>query len=192
MNANASSQPGRAFGLFLICVGLFAWFFTRDITHSLGDNHDPGPRTFPGGLGFLLAAGGVCLVIRSFYRGKKGNAPLPATPIAAPTEPPPSGQEAPGSLPSASLLTDRGNRDVLFLVLALALYLPAINWLGFSLSTFAFATVMMTRLGARWLLAVGMSILLVVAIYLLFVRLFRVQLPEPMFSLLVFVPNQNA
>ena len=67
--------------------------------------------------------------------------------------------------------------DAVFLLVALVIYVVAMPWIGFSASTFVFAAAVMWRLGTKWWLAAAGSVVLVVAIHLLFVVLFKVQLP---------------
>ena len=69
-------------------------------------------------------------------------------------------------------------KNVLFSFTSLALYVIAIQWLGFSVSTFLFGTSLMIRLGSRWWLAVLVSLLAVLIIRLVFVMAFDVYLPE--------------
>jgi hypothetical protein len=71
----------------------------------------------------------------------------------------------------------RGDRNVAILLAALVLYVPAIAWIGFALSTLLFSAGTMTWLGTRWFISVLISIGLVVVVEVLFVLLFKVQLP---------------
>jgi hypothetical protein len=57
------------------------------------------------------------------------------------------------------------------------IYLAAIGWVGFSLSTILLCTGVMIWLGNRWWVALIVSVAMVVVVKLLFVILFRVQLP---------------
>jgi hypothetical protein len=67
--------------------------------------------------------------------------------------------------------------DALFLLGALMLYVAAMPWIGFAPSTAVFTFVAMWRLGTRWWLAAIGSAVIVLTIHLLFVLLFKVQLP---------------
>ena len=67
--------------------------------------------------------------------------------------------------------------DALFLLAALVLYALVMPWVGFAASTLVFTFAVMWRLGTHWLLAVAGSVVLVITIHLLFVILFKVQLP---------------
>jgi hypothetical protein len=69
------------------------------------------------------------------------------------------------------------SRDAVFLLVSLIIYLVAMPWIGFVISTALFAFAMMWRLGTRWWLAGLGSAVIVSAIHLLFVVLFKVQLP---------------
>jgi hypothetical protein len=119
---------------------------------SLGRNHDPGPRMMPW---LLLGLFGIALVAE-VWRSRR-------QPVL--DEPP-----AVSALASIS-------PDARFAAIALVLYLAAMPWVGFACSTVVFALVLMLRLGTRWWLAAASSVVLVAVIHLLFVTLFKVQLP---------------
>ena len=63
------------------------------------------------------------------------------------------------------------------LMVSLAIYVAAIAWLGFFASTFAYATLLMTRLGVRLWAAAAVTLCMLLAVYWLFVVQFRVVLP---------------
>jgi len=162
----SDAASGRSLGPVLLLVGLLGLYFAGGIAaSSLGDNQDPGPRAFPMVLSGLLALGGLVETVRGVVvqRGAKRSGAVW------------------GVGTSWSRLRDRlgepGNRDAMLLVLALVIYVPAIGRIGFGLSTLVFAALIMVRLGARWWSALTVSLGLVVVVHLLFVTLFRVQLP---------------
>jgi hypothetical protein len=66
---------------------------------------------------------------------------------------------------------------VWLLVGALLLYLPAIEWLGFFLSTILFSGGLLRWLRMSWRGTVATVLVLVLTVQLLFVQLFKVQLP---------------
>ena len=82
---------------------------------------------------------------------------------------------------SQSLRTSAAARwmtaDAAFLLVALVLYVAAMAWIGFAASTALFSLAVMCRLGTKWWLAALGSAVIVGAIHLLFVVLFKVQLP---------------
>jgi hypothetical protein len=65
---------------------------------------------------------------------------------------------------------------VVVMVLVVA-YVAAMPWLGFSFSTALFVVGLSLRLGAHWLTATLTALVLVLVVRLLFVVLFKVQLP---------------
>jgi hypothetical protein len=160
MNPTHASH-GWSLGPALIVVGLTAVVWSGDIPRTgLGDTHDPGARAFPMGVGVCLVLGGIYqLVLWARGRGSGGNFSMHNMSKALAT------------------CLDAKNRDAWILVGALLLYVPAILWLGFSLSTLLFSLGLMVRLGAGWKLAVMMSLVIVVVINLLFAGLFKVQFP---------------
>jgi len=140
---------------------------------TLGRNHDPGPRAMPILLATLLV---LCLVSEGFLSRRRESAltsgPALRTPHSA-LEQSLLASAAKNKELSASWMS----ADAVFLLVALVVYVVAMAWIGFSASTFVFATAVMWRLGTKWWLAAAGSMVIVVAIHLLFVTLFRVQLP---------------
>lgn len=121
---------------------------------TLGKNHDPGPRTVPFVLGtlLLLALAGEAIAAA---RRKTALSPPPAD---APLQP-------------------GATRSGAFLLITLIVYLLLMPRIGFLASTILFAGVLMWKLGTRWWAAALSSVLLVSAIHVLFVMVFKVQLP---------------
>ncbi|HKS37619.1 MAG TPA: tripartite tricarboxylate transporter substrate-binding protein [Verrucomicrobiae bacterium] len=168
---------------------------------TLGQNHDPGPRAMPLALTLLIVVAILAESLRSRRsrfedrtRSSVLGSPFePLNPLTRPSDTlSPTGGEGRGE--GASRPQDRfvvmggatipvepgGTRlsaDALFLLVALVTYLIAMRWIGFSGSTFVFALAVMRRLGTKWWLAGVGSAVIVVAIHLLFVTLFKVQLP---------------
>lgn len=171
---NADSNPsvcGPSFGVVLVAIGLLASLLASGLEyHPLGDNRDPGPRAFPIGLGVCLLAGGAVELAQWARRRTKARHS--------------DSHDAVSWFASArSAVTHPRNRDAWLLVVGLAIYVPAIFWVGFASGTLLFAGATMWRLGTRWWMAGAMSLLLVVVIQLLFGTLFHVQLPAGRLSL---------
>jgi hypothetical protein len=70
------------------------------------------------------------------------------------------------------------HRDVVMILVALPVYLLAVTWVGFFVSTFVFAAGLMVWLGSRVWAAGILSLSMLVVIYFVFVRMFDVLLPE--------------
>jgi tripartite-type tricarboxylate transporter receptor subunit TctC len=119
---------------------------------TLGKNHDPGPLLLPKILGALLLLALVLELARSKRR---------RTSTHEPATPPP----------------DSSWKNPAFLLLALICYLLLMPLIGFHISTFFFAGALTWKLGAKPWIAALSSLTLVAAIHLLFVTLFKVQLP---------------
>lgn len=137
---------------------------------SLGKNHDPGPQALPTALAVAL----VLALIAEWYFSRRsvlaagGTPALPDAPqLEEGTDRQPSTQ---GDAPVAS-------RRTWLLLGALVAYLVCLPRVGFSVSTGVFAFAMMWRLGTRWWVAAPGAVALVAMIHLLFVELFKVQLP---------------
>jgi hypothetical protein len=165
----AQESKGWSLGPVLITVGALTLFLAQDVPQtSLGNNQDPGPRAFPVALAVLLILGGIYELGRFLLRRARPGAPTTA---------------ATGLRRLWKPLARPENRDALILIGALAFYLTVMPWVGFPLATLAFSAGMMLRLGAPWKLATPVSVGLVVAIYLLFTVLFKVQLPPGVLGL---------
>lgn len=164
MNESDSDKAtGVSFGLGLVAVAAFFLFFARDIGRAgLASNGDPGPRLFPVACSLALLAGGLFELARwGWARRRKPIGGVPRPPFRW-----------------RALFQDPGKRNAAIVVAALAVYIPAIDWLGFAASSLLFSTVLLIRLGARWWSAVLVSVLLLVVIELLFVNVFKVPLPS--------------
>ncbi len=160
-----SDPPTRTLGPVLIGMGVLVLCLTRTIPNeALGNNADPGPRTFPIATASILLAGGLYELIR-YFAGRRRLA------CHASTRPPTA------SPPAAD------NIQALFLIIGLVVYLLAMPWLGFPTATLVFSIALMLRLGAGKAMAATASAGLVLAIYLLFVLLFKVQLPPGVLGL---------
>jgi hypothetical protein len=152
------------FGIALLLTGMVALLLSGGLDEPrLGSNEDPGPRALPVLLASCLALGGVvelvrCWRLRMQDHGRTSSAPR--------------GREG-----RCALLGDRATRDRLVMLGGMVLYVAAIPWAGFSLSTWLFALGGMRRMGVGWLLAAGVATGLVAVIYAVFVRVFRVQFP---------------
>jgi acyl-CoA reductase-like NAD-dependent aldehyde dehydrogenase len=158
-----SDPPTRTFGPVLIAVGLGVLWLSGGIENTtVGHNDDPGPRAFPIITALILVAGGVYESIR-YFLGRRSHRRLST--VSSETSPAPD------------------NRQALFLVAGLGIYLFAMPWVGFPAATFVFSLALMLRLGSTKVMAATASASLVLAIYLLFVLLFKVQLPPGVLGL---------
>jgi hypothetical protein len=139
---------------------------------TLGHNHDPGPNAMPLLLGLLLIIVLVAEGLASRRRGQRAEDRSPAARV----------QERAGIkedvvTPAAASTAAGDSRDALFVLIAMAIYIALMPWTGFIAATAVFALIVMWRLGAKWWLAALGSLVIVASIYLLFVELFKVQLP---------------
>jgi putative tricarboxylic transport membrane protein len=157
-------ETRRVWGPFLLAAALIVfgaagfWFALEIGRTGAGGGHDPGPRFFPmalslilvsfGGLQFLLAVLGKS--VTSPGAGETAEVPLEEAPSAA---------------------------RWLILLAVLVLYVLGMGWIGFSVSTLLMAVGLMVWLGNRWWVAIVVAVVMVAVVRLLFVMLFRVQLP---------------
>lgn len=161
---------GKALSLPLFCAGAAAVFLAWRIpVAGVGANHDPGPAVFPLVLGLILMAGAVFEFLRSrTIAGKKGRLAIP--------------EEMPDGVAVAELEVEEepdsaGFKNFPLLAGSFFVYLLVLPWLGFFPATWIYATLLMWRLGTRLPIAGGATLILLLAVYGLFVRVFKVPLP---------------
>jgi hypothetical protein len=161
----AAPKPPRAgdlaLALALLAVAGFALVAGVSIeTRTLVDNQDPGPRALPWFLACVLAVGGL-LELVLFMRHRKAA-------YAAPSPP-----------PAVAMAGDsnRGFKIAVAILALLLLYCVLTPWAGFMAATLLFSVLAMRLLGTGWGLAAVTTLILLVAIRILFVSLFKVQLP---------------
>lgn len=145
------------FGIIIIGIAIFVIIVSLNFPlFILGDKKLPGPNFFPVILSIILiiAGGYEILIARRSIHAK--------IPAKSPKE----------------YLKDWGNQNVLIVILSLILYVSFLKWLGFTLATFIFSLILMVRLKTGWIRGTIFSTVAVIVIILLFVKLFRVQLPE--------------
>ncbi|MCL4205054.1 MAG: tripartite tricarboxylate transporter TctB family protein [Pirellulaceae bacterium] len=160
--ANRERRSARGdclLGVALVVLAVVAFWFASDIGRTgTGGGHDPGPRFFPLLLSCLLFACGAVQAAWGLFR-----------PVIVPL--------ADGEAESGSTLSESRPHRWFILLAVLTVYVVAIPWVGFSLSTLAMAAGIMVWLGNRWWVSVIVAVLMVIAVRLLFGILFRVQLP---------------
>jgi putative tricarboxylic transport membrane protein len=146
-------------GTALMLLAAVAFWFALDIGRTgTGGGHDPGPRFFPMLLSVLLLVSGTVQAAWGLFQRADSR---PADAEAGLDE---------------SLTKSRPYRWLILLAV-LVVYVVAMAWVGFALSTVAMSAGMMVWLGNRWWVAVAVAVVMVVAVRLLFVVMFRVQLP---------------
>lgn len=159
----------RFLGVGLALLGAAAIGFALQIeVLGLGQNEDPGPRAFPIVLGGILLIGGLFEIATSFARVDPSKS---------------NGEQREADIKTEGASAINGPKNMILIFVGLCLYVGLIGVLGFVLSTFLFAVLMMIRLGVRLRISLLSSIGLLLGIHLLFVRLFKVQLPAGMMGL---------
>lgn len=145
------------FGIIIIGIAIFVIIVSLNFPlFILGDKKLPGPNFFPVILSIILIITGgyeILIALRNMH-----------TKIPAKS--------------SKEYLKDWGNQNVLIIILSLILYVSFLKWLGFTLATFIFSLLLMIRLKTGWIRGTIFSTVVVIVIILLFVKLFKVQLPE--------------
>lgn len=145
------------FGIILTGIAVFVIIISLGFpSFIVGDKKLPGPNFFPVILSMILiiAGGYEILIAWRDIQAKK------ATKI------------------SKEYFKDWGNQNLLIIVFSLIIYVFLLEWLGFLLATFIFSLILMIRLKTGWIRGTFFSAVAVIVIMLLFVKLFKVQLPE--------------
>ena len=143
-----------AFGVSLLALGCCVLYFSKDIRgFSLGTN-DPGPKAVPIATGVIMLIGGIWQIAVSVWYEK-----LVACDWTA----------------IRSRIWE--SRQSLVAVLALVVYLIALQIIGFRLSTLLFVIGFLKFLKSSWLEAVATSILVAVVVHVLFTIVFKITLP---------------
>jgi hypothetical protein len=145
------------FGVIIVGIAIFVIIVSLNFPpFILGDKKLPGPNFFPIMLSMiLLILGGYEILIA--WRDMRAKIPLKF---------------------SKEYLKDWGNQNVLIIIFRLIAYISFLKWLGFIFATFIFSLILMIRLKTGWIRGTIFSTVVVIVIMLLFVELFRVQLPE--------------
>ena len=164
-NKEALKKSGDVWlGISLLGTSILILFLTRSV-HSigLGNNFDPGPKTFPIGISALLLIGAIV----EFSKLQK-------------------------AVPNPQDSSKGGTaKAVILLLCTFLIYVALVPWAGFSLSTVVMATIMMVQLGNPWKLPFGVSVILILGVsviltslvYLLFIKLLKVPLPGGILNL---------
>ena len=152
-NRSNETAPSLLFGLVVMVVALFFLGFVVTIRRSgLAGDADPGPRAIPILVASALLIGGGVEAIRGWRWTRSRTR-------------------------AERIVIHEGTRVAISLVVAVFVYLLMLPWLGFALGTWLLSTCLLWLLHARWWVAIGMSLIFVIAILLIFTGLFQVPLP---------------
>ena len=166
-----------ALGTFLVVVAAFFLVFAAGIPYPMSAGQGGiGPRTFPIVLALLVGAAGVLELTRAIVWRLSLKAPAAkraASPnsIASPTV------DSSETESRVDVTADRSTGRLLTALGLIFAYVAVMPFVGFSISSAAFATLFAFRLGMRWHFALIAAASVTLAIKLLFTGLFRVQLP---------------
>lgn len=160
---NGSREKSWATGLFFLLLGIIGLIGASLIKTSAFTNPlDPGPAAFPIALSLLLVLGGI-LTCLGGWRKQRPTSFEPSNPPQTSLRPP--------SGPT-------GRRDSIWLMLGVLLAPVFLYLVGFQLTLFLFAALLIRRLGSRWGAALLSALLMTALIHLLFVMLFKVPVPQ--------------
>ncbi|MDA1273013.1 MAG: tripartite tricarboxylate transporter TctB family protein [Verrucomicrobia bacterium] len=147
------------FPAVILGISVLVFLATFQIkTLDLAENHDPGSRALPWIIAGALLAGGLFEFVAALTRR---------------TSPELQASTRPGDTDSSLDLKSAG-----ILLGSLLIYFLAVPWLGFFICTTLFSVSMMRLLGTGWIVSTVSTLSILLTVYLLFVRLFQVQLPS--------------
>lgn len=145
------------FGLILVGIAIFVFIVSLNFPPFIcGDKKLPGPNFFPIILSTILIILGSYEILIS-WRDTNIKKPISSF---------------------KKYIKDWGNQNVLIIIFSLIIYIYCLKSLGFVLATFIFSLILMIRLKTGWIRGTFFSVIAVIVIMLLFVKLFKVQLPE--------------
>lgn len=149
------------FGIILVGIALFVILRSRTFPpFVLAGNKLPGPGFFPVILSILLGGAGIYECVLAFRQY--------------------------GLRPSRKyrdLLGDWGNQNILIIILGLILYVLVVDTLGYLVTTFVFSVLLMVRLKTGWFRGILVSSIVVALIMVIFVKVFKIQLPYGIFGI---------
>lgn len=162
MTRRDQREPSWVLALSAIALATLTIYFSTQIRAPANvRDGDPGPTAFPIGLGVVLLTGGLLESARIVASRRKRTL-----------------QKRPEAVSPTAKEEKAEGRHALVAMAAVIGYAWLIPRLGFPLTSFLFATLAMTYLGMRWFWSAACALLLVVLIQVLFVVVFRVQLPS--------------
>jgi len=173
--SNIKTKRNRSLGYVLIVFALVVLYLSKDIRElGFGGNSDPGPKLFPIGLSILLALGGAIEIWKD-WRARLGSLEAVCS------------VDDKSTLRVENLSNDDGEHDRRMraggLMGVFLVYILALPYLGFTLSTLVFPTAMMMLLRIRWKMAFLVTAVLTLIGNVLFGALFHVPLPRGVLGL---------
>lgn len=156
--------------LFWIGTGCFFLWFSLDIQGSqVVSDGDPGLRFFPQCLGLAILLGGLLGLLRPMF------GQLQASPVVTSSE----------KITESATEYVRHPLNALAVLISIALYIPAVNFLGFTFSTLVLVTGLLVFLGSRWWISILVACSLVLLIQVLFGYALSVPLPTNYWGLML-------
>lgn len=145
-----------ASGLFWLAISIFVC--VESIQVSLGTFHSPGPGFLPFWAGVVLGTFSIFLMVTSILN-KKGNGKL------------------------KEIWKGMGWKKVVWVLLSFFLYILLLPGLGYIITTFGLMTFMFSIIGRSKLwIQIMVSLITVLASYLIFYRWLSIQLPKGVFG----------
>ncbi len=151
------------YGISLLATSIFVLVYsTRFPDFIVRRQKLPGPRFFPAILAIIIIAAGIYVIASQLAKMVIRR----------------RSSEPPQEVLEEDKMTRRGFLNVLAVVAGVFFYIIMVEITGFNLTTFAFSFLLMLMLNVRWWRAIIYSLVLVVAIVLIFGYGFRIPLPE--------------
>lgn len=145
-------------GVICIALGTTVLVLTRSFPSGQGNVQLTGPAFFPNVLAIVLMIVGVTEIVLGFVR----TSALPAV----------------STVTIGTSIRDRGTQTIFIVIGSMVAYGFLMKPIGFYVTSFAFLFGNMWRLGVRWWKSLVYSLVLLVVLFLVFERLFYVNLPR--------------
>jgi putative tricarboxylic transport membrane protein len=157
-----NKQANIWLGIVLLIIAIFVIIISLGFPSFISFGQKlPGPNFIPVILSIILIISGSYEILRALFNR----------------------HEIQPKKPSKEYINNWGNQNVIIIILGFILYIPIVQKLGFVITTFIFSLILMVRLKTGLLRGIIISAILVTIIMLLFTKLFRVPLPEGIFSM---------
>ncbi|MEW4489481.1 tripartite tricarboxylate transporter TctB family protein [Thalassoglobus sp. JC818] len=152
-----------SYGVFLCIVGALAIFFAKDFRAVGLSQSDPGPRAIPVACGIIMIVGGLWQVAAAWIKRRQSQPDL---------------KQLPASSIDESKQHRRGNLRALVTLGLLIGYVVLLPIFGFAVSTVVFGILVLKNFGSPWSEAFIATASISAVVYVLFVNLFQVMLPQ--------------
>lgn len=156
-------------GIVGLVIGLIFTYLSSGMPIMIAKGY-PGPSFFPIILALASIIVGVFLMVRYFKKNKNIHQPISSLNKV---------------FLSRGLLRNQHVKNSILFLVAIATYIQLIPYLGFLLTSFTFLYVTQLIYGVPSVRALGVSVVVLVFLYMLFIVTLKVVIPEPILGSLL-------